>query len=141
MYIFVVTAPVSLDIVTPNAIYFNMPSMENRDVYKALLWVYIAPRSHYDLPNNVSEIFLYRLVPPGKHGGPPVKRFLKKRKRPLSSTSGWHHFDVSDIAHRWASNPSSNLGLVVEAFDAENENLIVMPPTSGIDEGYVSNFR
>ncbi|XP_062606337.1 growth/differentiation factor 8-like [Saccostrea cucullata] len=139
-YIFSEEPSAALDIQTPNAIYFNMPTLENRDVYKALLWVYIAPRSQFNLPKNVSELFLYKMVPPGKHGGPPVKRFMKKRKKSIPRTSGWHHFDITNLAYQWTSDPASNLGVVVEAFDADEENLIILPPTTGINEGYEPNL-
>lgn len=114
--------------------------MENRDVYKVLLWVYIVFCSYYDLFNNVFEIFLYRLVLLGKYGGFFVKRFFKKRKRLIFSISGWYYFDVLDIVYCWVLNFFLNFGLVVEVFDVENENLIVMLFILGIDEGYVSNF-
>jgi hypothetical protein len=136
--IIITAAPSAVGVTVSNAIYFNMPTMENRDVYKALLWVYIAPRSHFNLPRNVSELYLYKMVPPGKRGGPPAKRFLKKRKKTIPDTNGWHHFDITDLAHRWTADSSSNLGIVVEAIDADNENLIILPPTTGINEGYVS---
>jgi hypothetical protein len=114
--------------------------MENRDVYEAILWVYVTPKSQFHLPKNVSELFIYKMVTPGKRKGPPVKRFLRKRKKTISHTGGWHHFDISDLAHRWASNPSTNLGIVVEALDGYDENLIVLPMGTTSSIGYVSLF-
>ncbi|XP_061194053.1 growth/differentiation factor 8-like [Saccostrea echinata] len=133
--------PVSQSVEAPNAVYFNIPAMENQEVLRARLWVYIAPpRTQFNLPKNVSELFLYKLVPPWKHGGPPVKRFLKKKKKSIAETSGWHHFDITDLAHQWISDPSSNLGVVVEAFDGNNENLIVLPSVTTYNSGYVPNL-
>lgn len=139
--IYFISAPTSLGVEAPNAIYFNISHMENRRVYQAHLWVYIEQRRHYDLPHNVTEMFLYKLVSPGKRLGPPVKRFIKKRKKSIAETSGWHQFDITELAHSWVTDPSSNLGVVVEAFDVNNENLIVLPNGSAGSSGYVSGYR
>ena len=136
--LFYFTAPTSLGIQGPNAVYFNIPNMENRHVYQAHVWVYIAQRRVYHLPHNVSEMFLYKLVHPGKRSGSPVKMFMKKRKKSIPETSGWHKFDITDLANSWVSNPSSNLGIVLEAFDANNENLFVLSSGSTNSSGYVS---
>lgn len=138
VYIILFTAPTSLGIQGPNAVYFNIPNMENRHVYQAHVWVYIAQRRVYNLPHNVSEMFLYKLVHPGKRSGSPVKMFMKKRKKSIPETSGWHKFDITDLANSWVSNPSSNLGIVLEAFDANNENLFVLSSGSTNSSGYVS---
>lgn len=140
-FIFSEEPPTSLLVEAPNAVYFNIPVMENQEVHRALLWVYIAPPlRQFNLPKNVSELFLYKLVPPGKRGGPPVKRFLKRRKKNIAETIGWHHFDITDLTQQWASDPSSNLGVVVEAFDGYNENLIVLQNGTTNNSGYEPNL-
>lgn len=138
-FIFSEDPPTSLGIEAPNAIYFDISHMEDRLVYQAHLWVYIEQRRQYDLPQNVTEMFLYKLVSPGKRLGPPVKRFIKKRKKSIADTSGWHQFDITELVHSWVTDPSSNLGVVVEAFDVNNENLIVLPNGSS-RSGYEPNL-
>lgn len=126
-FTFAQNPPESLNIEQPNAIYFEPPRATDKVIERALLWVYINPTAQ----QNVTQIVLYSLVHNTKHSEFPVKQFLSRKKR---STRGWQHFNILNEVEKWIENPSSNKGLVVEAFDGSGRNVVVLP-SSG-DDGY-----
>ncbi|KAL5006607.1 hypothetical protein ScPMuIL_015413 [Solemya velum] len=118
-----------------NVCYFDLPNYApDRRVQKALLWVYIRPVKH--IQNTITEIFIYKIASPGKHGTKTFKSLVRHRKVHAHKTSGWHNFDVENIVHSWIRHPENNIGLVIEAFDHLGNNIIVTPPGEGKDEGY-----
>ncbi|KAK3108333.1 hypothetical protein FSP39_005763 [Pinctada imbricata] len=119
-----------------DTVYFDTPQLVNEEIRRALLWIYVNPENQdFRVPNNVTEIYLYSLVPPGKNGRAPVRNYLMRRKRRPHQTVGWHHFDITWLVALWTRHPSRNLGLVVEAKDVNDYNMIVFPGATGDNFG------
>ena len=122
------SAPHELHIEQPNAIYFDLPDLVDKVLEKALLWVYVNPSSEM----NVTQVYVYSLVHRSKNGDFVEKQFIARKKR---TSRGWQHFNIFNIVEKWIEEPSGNKGLVVEAFDENGMNVIVLPSQN--DDGYV----
>lgn len=134
-YTFARQPPDNLFIEDPNASFFSIPNMVGKTPYKAYLWIYIKPSDA--ISPNITEINLYALHPPEVQGDPPIRRRLQSKRRHFDNLVGWHHFNVISEVQRWSANPRNNHGVVIEALDLNGNNLVVLPPTVGIDEEYI----
>ena len=109
---------------------FNVTSLKDKEINRAKLWLFInRTANNIRVTNNLTQIYIYTMVPPGKGGGPPLRNYVMRRKRNMQNTFGWHHFDVTGVVSTWTTHLDRNLGMVVEALDTNNNNMIDMPPT------------
>ncbi|BFZ01083.1 hypothetical protein BsWGS_04122 [Bradybaena similaris] len=129
-------APIGLHLNFTDIVYFP-PSVQlfTSRIKATHLWIYIKRR---DIPP--TSITVERVLPESLPAQKLITKKVFSQKLTKDKAFGWKRIDMRDTLRHWIRHPMSNLGLSVRADDKSGTNLVVLPPSSDSDKGYVRYF-
>lgn len=125
--------PTSIDV-----LYFKFShSVAVSKVVKVLLWVYLKPTEKTQESGTL--VHVYRV---GRKEHPPneiVQEHFHTEKVEMKRKTGmWIKVDARKLVNEWFRNPTSNYGIVVQAYDNDGRQLVVTVANAETNSSLVS---
>ena len=110
--------------------YFQIGTDKKTKVSRALLGVYLRPVNSSRQEEFKTAMLVYQRIPSKIKGGAQDKSLVVSRNISLRPglPGRWIEMELTEMVNQWITEPESNLGLEISAFDSSGNSIVVNQP-------------